>query len=154
MEILKFPAPELYTKCTEVTEFNPALKHVLVEMFNLMLKNNGMGLAANQVGICKRMFVMKATDGTGYAIVNPVLLYKSDQEAKIIESCLSGDLNDGVDNKRAETITIEYQDETGKKLTSTFHRLNSVCVQHEMEHLEGKAFMHKYKKVKLPKNLM
>ncbi len=141
MDILKFPNPKLFIKCKPVTVFGPELKVLLESMWETMTAHKGLGLAANQVGIERAMFVMEGPNGEKLFIVNPVVVNISSKYTRLMEGCLSapGELvNTGI---RKESITISYKDETGKHHTQFFYGIHAVCVQHEMEHLEGKSFL-------------
>lgn len=141
MDILKFPDPRLLEGCKDVIAFGDNLKAVLELMWDTMIENDGVGLAANQVGILVNMFVMKGPSEERLYIVNPVVRRKSVASAKIREGCLSAPGEFVVVPSRSDWIQIEFQDETGKLHKRMFNDIYAICVQHEMEHLEGKAFI-------------
>lgn len=141
MKILNYPHPALFTKCYEVTEFNASLKAILDQMWNVMEDSEGMGLSANQVGICERYFVMLGAYNVRNYIVNPVILSVSQLKANIPEGCLSAPGDFVVVPERSQTLVLKYQTETGVERTRVFEGIYAVCVQHEVEHLEGKSFL-------------
>lgn len=141
MKILKYPNPALLTVCSEVTEFDDALKSALDEMWEVMVASEGMGLAANQVGILKRMFIMTDVDGSKVYAVNPKILLKSQVPANKPEGCLSAPGEFLELDERADWVQVEYQDETGAQHKKVFHGIHSVCIQHEIDHLDGKTHL-------------
>jgi peptide deformylase len=141
MEILKYPHPNLFIKCKEITVFGNELKVLLEAMWDTMVLKNGMGLASNQVGLDYRMFTMKGPEEEKLFIVNPKVLVSGPFPANLKEGCLSAPGEFLVLNERSNFIQILYQDETGTPRTGTFNGIHSVCVQHEMDHLDGKSHL-------------
>lgn len=93
------------------------------------------GLAAPQIGELKQVIVVRI-NGTFYPMVNPVILKKFGNQFNSIEGCLSLEGERTV--KRHQSIMINYQDITGKKLTKTFSGFTATIIQHEVDHLYGK----------------
>jgi len=141
MEILKYPDPSLFKVCDPVTVFGEELKILLDGMWDAMLKRGGLGLASNQVGLHCRMFVMAGLDSEKLYIINPKVVKKSEVSANLKEGCLSAPGEFLVLNERASWIQIDFQDEKGQMLRRVFHGLHAVCVQHEMDHLDGKSHL-------------
>ena len=141
MKILKFPDPNLFIICNEVTVFGEELKTLLESMYHIMVKNKGIGLAANQVGLNYRMFVMKGPEGEKHFFVNPKIVSKSTTSAKIKEGCLSAPGEFLELSERSSWVKISYQNETGENKEAVFRDLHSVCVQHEIDHLNGKSHL-------------
>ncbi len=141
MEILKYPDPSLLKKCDEVTVFGTELKTLLDGMWDAMLKRGGLGLAANQVGLHFRAFVMGGPDSEKLYIVNPKVVKKSEISANLKEGCLSAPGEFLVLSERSSWIQIDFQNEKGEMLRRVFQGLHAVCVQHEMDHLEGKSHL-------------
>lgn len=141
MEILKFPHPLLYTKCEEVTVFGQELKTILDSMWDAMKTAKGLGLAANQVGLLYRMFTMEGPDAERVYLVNPKIIRSSIVSANLKEGCLSapGDLL--ILSERSSWVEVTFQDETGAEKRRVFKDIWAVCVQHEIEHLNGDSFM-------------
>ena len=164
LPISVYPAPVLKRVADPVTEFNDELRSIIKDMFYTMYHAPGIGLAAPQVGVSQRFFVLdiwfereKITlpDGTSeyrffdfqpMVFINPVFKNKS---GEIIheEGCLSVP---GVyeDVKRAEFITVDYQDMFGNHHTLEADELLSVCLQHENDHLDGIVFIERLRFLK------
>lgn len=141
MEILKFPDKRLFTKCDPVTVFSPELKTLLESMWDAMKAHNGVGLAANQVGLTYYMFTMEGADEEKLFIVNPKILSKSSGPANLREGCLSAPGEFLVRPDRMIWVEVEFQNEEGETKKRVFKGIQAVCAQHEIEHLEGKGFM-------------
>lgn len=141
MKILKFPHPALMEKCKDVTEFNETLQEILNDMWTIMLEASGIGLAANQVGIKLNMFTMLGPNNETIYIINPKIINKSNIPINLKEGCLSAPGEYVLVPSRSSWIEIEYQDVKGNVINRTFNGIHSVCIEHEMEHLEGKAFL-------------
>lgn len=143
MEILKFPHPSLLTPTEPVTEFGEELASLLEEMFALMKASNGIGMAANQVGIGKRMFVMEGANEEPFFFVNPEIIANSllPPTKFLSEGCLSAPGEFITITARHSWVIVRFQDEKGATRTNGFHGIHSVCVQHEMDHLNGKVFL-------------
>ena len=143
LSILHYPDPRLHLKAKEVTEFNAELKQLVTDMAEAMYNSNGIGLAANQVNIQKRLFIMDlAKEGETSRLqvfINPGFLEKRG-EVRGDEGCLSVP---GVFEPvtRAEWIKVEYQDLDGKKHLLECDGLQAICIQHENDHLDGKVFV-------------
>jgi peptide deformylase len=141
MEILKFPHPHLLEKTEEVTVFGEELKTLLDAMWDTMSEHHGMGLAANQVGLSQRMFVMEGPDGKRFNFVNPVITSSSSAPANMREGCLSAPGDYVIVPDRAQWVQVNYEDEEGKSQSRVFQGIYAVCVQHEIDHLDGKAYL-------------
>ncbi len=144
MQLQYWPAEVLRQKAEPVTEFGDELKKTLEDMAETMYVESGIGLAAPQVGVSLRMIVIDVPKGEERkpdlkALVNPVIVEKS---GEIIweEGCLSFP---GItaDVTRAAHLTVEFQDYTGAKYTMQVEGLEAVCVQHELDHLNGVNFV-------------
>jgi peptide deformylase len=141
MVILKFPDQSLFKTCAEVTVFGEELKILLDGMWTAMLKHGGLGLAANQVGLHFRAFVMAGVDSEKLFIINPKIVKKSIVPANLKEGCLSAPGEFLVLQERSSWVQIDFQDEKGQMQRRVFKGLHAVCVQHEMDHLEGKSHL-------------
>lgn len=141
MQIYHFPFPILTKKCPEVLVFGPELKIILDNMWDTMKSARGVGLAANQVGILLRMFVMEGPEAERLYIVNPKILRKSQFAANLKEGCLSAPGEMLVLSERATWIELSFQDEKGIEQRRVFKDIWSVCVQHEIGHLNGESFL-------------
>jgi peptide deformylase len=139
--ILEYPDPRLRKKAQPVTAVDDAVRQLIDDMLETMYAKNGVGLAATQVGIHRRVIVLDVSDGRDQplALVNPELLSQEGNGAGE-EGCLS---LPGIYDKlsRATHIRVRAQDRNGKTLEMDAEGLLGVCIQHEMDHLEGKLFV-------------
>jgi peptide deformylase len=120
-----------------VEEFDDDLRRLVERMSALMVDAVGVGLAATQVGILRRVFVFdRGEDGGIAALVNPVIVGRSDELATDDEGCLSlqGVL---VPVERPASVRIEGKDEHGKDVAYDLEENPARCVQHEVDHLDG-----------------
>jgi peptide deformylase len=140
MEILKYPDPHLLTKCKVVAVFGPTLETLLDSMWETMKKHGGIGLAANQVGLLYRMFVMETAAGEKLYLVNPEIVKRSEGFVDLKEGCLSAP-GEFLNLYRSTWVQVKFQNQNGVSEIRTFSGVQSVCVQHEIEHLEGQSFL-------------
>jgi len=139
--ILEFPDPRLRTRAKPVTVFDAALGTLIDDLFETMYAAPGIGLAATQVDVHQRVLVIDvSSDRTGQlALVNPEILARDGEEITE-EGCLSvPGIFDEV--KRAAKVRIRAQDRTGAVFERDYDDILAVCIQHEMDHLEGKLFV-------------
>ena len=124
-------------------------EHLAREMIELMQASNGRGLAANQVGVLKRVFVIQLEGHNGPTVMfNPVVLFASETLQKGEEGCLSfPDL--WLEVERPMAIDAEYLDITGKKCTISLVGIDARCFLHELDHLNGVCFTDKMSPLKL-----
>lgn len=137
--IVKEPDPVLREVAKEVTKFNDNLKKLLKDMAETMYDAEGVGLAAPQIGISKRVIVVDVGDENGLVeMVNPVIVEK-DGEQLGPEGCLSiPNLNGDV--RRADRIVVEGQNSGGEKFTVQASGYFARAFQHEIDHLNGILF--------------
>lgn len=135
--ILPYPHPALRRRCVPVTRFD-GLAEVTAVMFEVMYANDGIGLAAPQVGLPWRLFVMNVgRPGTKEMVfVNPVVVQRPVRVKIDVEGCLS---LPGVIAQvaRADTVRVEAWDVTGRPFKRQYTGLPARCVQHEVTHLDG-----------------
>ena len=129
--------PVLRKKAKKVERFNKRLHGLLEDMAETMYAAPGIGLAAPQVGILKRVIIFDV-EGHLSEMINPVIT-KTEGEQIDIEGCLSVPGKYGR-VQRPEKVKVEYQDRNGEKLSLEAEGLTAVCVCHETDHLEGKLF--------------
>lgn len=127
--ILKKKLPEIEKKKI------PQLKEVAEEMLRFVKSNNAIGLAANQVGIPKRMFVM-SIEGEDFVCINPIVLSESPTVSSQEEGCLSFDKKT-CEVERPVEIVVEYSDIKGDIIQKTFNGIRARCFLHELDHLNG-----------------
>jgi len=135
--ILTDEEPALRKKCRPVTDFDERLWQLLDDMAETLKQANGVGLAAPQVGVLRRLFIMDVGDGLVEAI-NPVIMGKNgSQEA--IEGCLSCPGKWGY-TTRPMKVVMKAQDRYGKVFTFKGEELAARCICHETDHLDGVLF--------------
>lgn len=121
-------------------------------MSQFMIENHGIGLAANQIGITKRVFVMGSNNiedfPKPFALFNPRLLEVSEEQILYKEGCLSYP-GLWLNIKRPAVIKVEYQDSQGNIHEAAMSGLVARCFQHELEHLDGICFVDKVSQMKL-----
>jgi peptide deformylase len=135
LDIRKFGDPVLKTPAAPVESFDESLVRLTQDMLATMRDNEGVGLAATQVGRLKRVFVAAIEDDE-YVIVNPVLSDRSQTTETATEGCLSIP-GIQVDVERPIAVTISGQDVSGKPLRIEASDLLARVLQHEVDHLDG-----------------
>ncbi len=147
-EIVVYPDKRLKLVSKEVDEFNGALHDLLDDMFDTMKLRNGVGLAAIQIGIDKRVLIINEPDDNDEQLkentlemINPVIIEKSG-DTKYQEGCLSvPGFYEDVD--RYKYVKVEYLDRNGNLQTIESDAFLAIAIQHEMDHLDGKVFVEK-----------
>jgi len=141
LTILEFPDPRLRTKATPVEVVDDALNALIDDMFETMYTAPGIGLAATQVDVHKRLLVcdVSSNQDEPYALINPEIIEK-DGVTVTEEGCLSvpGYYEEV---KRAEHIRVRFLNRQGEEEELEAEGLLAVCIQHEMDHLLGKLFV-------------
>jgi peptide deformylase len=149
--ILTAPDPHLKLVSEPVETVDGDIRALVDDMIATMYDADGIGLAAIQVGVPKRMLVMDIDQRDGKknprVFINPVITWASEETAVAEEGCLSiPEIWDEVE--RPARIKAEYLDRDGKKQTLEADGLLAVCLQHEMDHLEGILFVDHLSKLK------
>ena len=141
LKILEFPDPRLRKKATPVEVVDDGVRELIDNMFETMYAAPGIGLAATQVDVHKRLLVadVSADKSEPHALINPEILEK-DGVAVTEEGCLSvpGYYEEV---ERAEHIRVRFLDRDGNEQEMEADGLLAVCIQHEMDHLDGKLFV-------------
>ncbi|MCF6767856.1 peptide deformylase [Thiotrichales bacterium 19S11-10] len=141
LEVLKYPNPFLKKKVNPI-DINQikTFETVISDMIETMYHAKGIGLAATQVGIDARIFVMDLSDNSSDPVVfiNPEII-KTEGEVTYEEGCLSFP---GIFTKvkRAEKVTVSAYDRNGERFEIDAHGLQAICIQHETDHLNGITF--------------
>jgi peptide deformylase len=155
LKILKYPDPVLSQPGEPVTEFNAELRKLIADMFETTYASLGIGLAAPQVGVSKRLTVIDLSMGKNPAdkivLINPEII---SSEGKLYEEegCLSfPDIREKV--ARSAKVRIRAQDERGKWFEMDGEELLSRCFQHEIDHLNGILFLFRMSALKRSLNL-
>jgi peptide deformylase len=137
--IVKHPDPILREKSAVVTKFNANLHKLLDDMADTMYDADGVGLAAPQVGVLKRVIVMDCGDGL-IEMVNPEIIAYKGEQFDYPEGCLSIPGLRG-DVRRHKWIKLRAQDRHGNPFEMEAEDLLSRCAQHEIDHLNGVLFI-------------
>lgn len=133
--------PVLAKVCKEIKEVTPRTKEIIDDMFETMYEANGVGLAAPQVGILKRLVVIDVTGEDPLVIINPKLLETSGEQTGY-EGCLSLPGKSGIVT-RPDYVKITYMDENMEEQTLEGTGLLARAICHEMEHLDGHMYTEK-----------
>jgi len=160
-----YPDEALSSDCMEVEEFNSELHEQLDQMTLIMREQRGLGLAANQVGILKRFFIMenlvwvfnkhkqlyewapKYPVPETIELINPIMTKMSEEDYRYREGCLSAPSVYEWVSDRSTHIVVQCQDRTGASKTYATSEVMSVCVQHEIDHLDGMFFFDRLPRV-------
>ena len=141
LPILRFPDPRLKKVATPILEIDEGIKRLARDMAETMYEAPGIGLAATQVDVHKRLIVIDVSEARDelLTLINPEIA-----ERDGIQVCEEGCLSvPGIYDKveRAENVVVRYLDLKGEKRTIEAHGLLAVCLQHEIDHLDGKVFV-------------
>jgi peptide deformylase len=155
LKIVKYPEPVLSQPGEPVTEFDAELKKLVDDMFETMYTNQGIGLAAPQVAVSKRVTVIDLSQGKDPAqklvLVNPEIIFREGRQYEE-EGCLSfPDIREKV--VRASKVQIRAQDLKGKWFEMDGEELLSRAFQHEIDHLDGMLFIFRMSALKRDLNL-
>lgn len=141
LEILHFPDPRLRTRAKPVTRVDASIRKLLDDMLETMYQAPGIGLAATQVNVHQRIVVIDVSEehDQPLCLINPKIIEK-DGEKTMDEGCLSvPGIYETV--KRANHIRVRALDRDGQEFEMEAEGLLAVCIQHELDHLEGKLFI-------------
>ena len=144
LPIIIAPDPRLKKKCTPIDRVDDEIATLMADMLETMYLAPGIGLAAPQVGVLKRIIVADITKGEGprdpICMANPELSWHSDETNTHEEGCLS--LPDQFEEvTRPEKIRVRYIDEKNEEVEREADGLLATCIQHEMDHLQGTLFV-------------
>jgi peptide deformylase len=142
LPVLRFPDERLRTKAQPVTEVNDEIRKIISNMFETMYAENGVGLAATQVDIHQRIVVIDVSENKEhpYVLINPEIIRKSDDTLINEEGCLSvPGCYAKVD--RSVDVTVKALDKNGNEFTLDGEELLAICIQHELDHLNGVLFV-------------
>jgi peptide deformylase len=148
--IVKYPDPVLAQKAGQVTVFDAELKKLTNDMFESMYAAEGIGLAAPQIGVSKRIFIVDLSVGKEkkdrLVLINPEIIARDGRQVEE-EGCLSlPDIRDKV--SRNFTVRMRAQDETGKWFEIDGEELLARAFQHELDHLDGVLFIDRVSRLK------
>ena len=143
-KILLYPNPILLRKSTRIDTFDETLVNLSNDLIETMYDADGVGLAAPQIGVNKRIFVMDCSQEDENkefkVVINPEIEHESEELGSYKEGCLS---IPGITEEisRPKVIKVVYQDIKGVLQRNTYDDLWSTCFQHELDHLNGKLFI-------------
>lgn len=162
LSVVEWPAKVLETPAKPVEVFDEKLKQFVADMYETMDSAGGIGLAANQVDSLQRVIVMnipwhapeegeepeekRPWHDKNFTLINPKIT-KKDGKTKYLEGCLSFPQQyDYV--QRAKTIEVSYQDDAGNEHTLEADGLFAICIQHEIDHIDGIVFISRMSRLK------
>ena len=144
LQIMIAGDPVLRDVAKPVERIDKKLHRLLKDMAETMYAADGVGLAAPQVGVSKRVVVIDVGDGL-YELMNPVIV-KNEGQVLGSEGCLSVPDYEG-EVERAEYVECEFTDKTGQRMLLSASGLLAICIQHELDHLDGILFIDKAKTI-------
>ncbi|SCA55643.1 peptide deformylase [Candidatus Terasakiella magnetica] len=151
LEILTAPDPVLKKKAAPVVDVNDSIRALLDDMLETMYDAPGIGLAAPQVGILQQVIVIDVSEDDEGAkpvkMINPEITWASEELASYEEGCLSVPKSFG-DVERPEKVKVKYLDENGAPQEMEAYGLLATCIQHEIDHLNGKLFIDHISRLK------
>jgi peptide deformylase len=151
LKILTIPDPRLKHKSTEVKNFDSNLRKIVRDMYDTLYSSgNGIGLAAPQVGITMRIIVIDLNEDNiskPITVINPKIINLSEEKFVNEEGCLSVP-EYYAEVERSKIIEVEWFNEAGEKERKKIDGLLSICIQHEIDHLNGVLFIDHLSKLK------
>ena len=144
LEVVKYGDPVLTKPAEEITRFDASLRKLVDDMFETMYGAPGVGLAAPQVGVLKRLFIMDCSSGKNkrqkLALINPVIETEEGEQIGD-EGCLSFP-GIYIQVARPQRLIVRAQDVDGSSFTLDVMDLEARCVSHETDHLDGELFIN------------
>lgn len=151
LEVIRAPDPRLKMIASPVDKVDDDLRAFIDDLLDTMYDRSGIGLAATQVGDLRRVLVLdigqQEGDNDPIAFINPEIIASSDEKNVYLEGCLSFP-GQYADVERPKTVTIKYLDYDGHSQQIEADELLSTCLQHEIDHLDGKVFVDYLSKLK------
>ncbi|MBR1916150.1 MAG: peptide deformylase [Alphaproteobacteria bacterium] len=157
LALREYPDPILHQKAEVVSKIDDELRLFLDDMLETMYTDHGVGLAAPQVGVSKRMIVIDAEQkedeeghhqkGNPIALINPEIIYTSEETIFFCEGCLSIP-EQRADVERFQKIKVRYQDTTGAVKEIEAEDYLAVVLQHEIDHLDGILYIDHLSRLK------
>lgn len=138
LRILKFGEPTLRKVARPIEEITPRITTLIDDMIETMRDAGGCGLAANQVGVLRRVVVIEVEEGKVYELINPKIIAFSGEQQET-EGCLSNPGEGGI-TKRPMHVTVRAQDRNGETYELTGSGLLARAICHECDHLDGKLY--------------
>ena len=154
LKIIEYPNIILRKTAQAVTSFDAQLKEIAKEMYNIMLTDDGIGLAGPQVNINQRIIIIGKLDAKEYTVyLNPEITYFSKDKEIGEEGCLSLPHIFGL-VKRSKKIHLKYYDLEGNKIKEKIKGLKATVIQHEIDHLNGILFIDKAEEITRGQDLL
>ena len=157
LPLREYPDPILHQKAEMVLKIDDNIRTFLDDMLETMYADHGVGLAAPQVGVSKRMIVIDAEQeedenggykkGNPMALINPEIVYKSEETIFFCEGCLSVP-NQKAEVERHQKIKVRYQDKNGLEKEIEAEDYLAVVLQHEIDHLDGILYIDHLSRLK------
>ena len=138
LPILQDGDKRLLKKSKKVAKIDSNIKELVANLIDTMLSNLGVGLAAPQCGVLKQVIIV-LIDGTPQVLINPEIIFKSEEKVTDKEGCLSFN-GEFYDIPRAKEIVIKYRNLEGKPIKETHTDFTARVIQHEVDHLLGIVF--------------
>ncbi len=142
LPILVYPDPRLHTVAKPVAAVDARVRQLVADMRETMYDASGIGLAATQVDVHERVIVIDVSEkrDSPITLINPEITWASEERRAGEEGCLSvPGIYDGVE--RSVAVKVRALDENGQEQTVDAEGLLAICIQHEMDHLQGKVFV-------------
>ena len=148
LPILRYPDPRLHTRAAPVLKVDDSIRKLVADMAETMYEAPGLGLAATQVDVHQRVVVIDVSEDNSalLALINPEIISRSGEQV-CEEGCLSVP---GIYDKvtRAEQVRVRALNQKGETFELDAEGLLAVCIQHELDHLDGKVFVEYLSKLK------
>lgn len=150
LEVLQYPDPRLHTKAKPVEKIDAEVRRMVKDMYETMYAKQGLGLAATQVNIHQRIFVMDISEKRDQprCVINPEILSQEGMQYDY-HGCLSVGANVSDKIKRAAKLRLRGMDLDGKTFEWDVEDVVAICVQHEVDHLNGVLFINHLSRLKL-----
>lgn len=156
LKLYEYPHPILHKKAERVTKIDDEIRKLLDDMLETMYADKGVGLAAPQVGVSKRIIVIDTEQrdedgnykpGRPMYLINPEIIYKSEEKILFCEGCLSIP-GQSAEVERYESIKVRYLDYDGKEQEIEATDYPAVVLQHEIDHLDGILYIDRLSRLK------
>ncbi|WP_174020281.1 peptide deformylase [Agrobacterium fabrum] len=145
--ILPYPHAGLSGICAPVTVFDDHLRELVTDLIDTMRAAPGVGITAAHIGVMQRVFVLELTPGTVLTYINPEITSQSPQTIRHVEGSVSmPGFTEEVE--RPSTVEVRFQDITGAEQTETAEGFHAICIQHEIDQLDGIFWLKRLSRLK------
>ncbi|QCL73184.1 MULTISPECIES: peptide deformylase [Agrobacterium] len=145
--ILPYPHASLSQICAPVTAFDDHLRELVTDLIDTMRAAPGVGITAAHIGVLQRVFVLELTPGTVLTYINPEIISRSTQAMRHVEGSVSmPGFTDEVE--RPSMVEIRFQDITGAEHAETAEGFHAICIQHEIDQLDGIFWLKRLSRLK------